>query len=101
MTKAILFSKVLLCGFALAQLGDVMSTNSALASAGTGEGNPIMAYAMASLGPLWWLPKAGLAIWALYYAATLGAVTRRQIILLSLVFKIYLITIVSNLLHTV
>jgi hypothetical protein len=47
---------------AAAQLADVVSTNLALATNRTVEANPLMAWFMQELGPIWWLPKViGLA----------------------------------------
>jgi len=42
----------------LSQLADVITTKAALA-AGAAEGNPLMTWAQAHLGEMWWTPKAG------------------------------------------
>lgn len=39
------------------QVADIASTNHALSIPGTWEINPLMAFAQAKLGALWWLPK--------------------------------------------
>ena len=40
----------------LSQLADVITTKAALA-AGATEGNPLMTWAQAYLGEMWWTPK--------------------------------------------
>lgn len=47
---------MLLGALALAQVGDVFTTNAVLAHGG-GEANPIMAWAQSSLGGGWVVPK--------------------------------------------
>ena len=41
------------------QIADVLTTNAGL-RAGAWEGNPLMAWAQAALGPDWWLVKVAL-----------------------------------------
>src|SRR5207245_8154972 len=55
---------LLLILFISLQVADVVTTNYALAVPGNWEVNPLMKFAQAYLGPLWWIPKiaaAGLA----------------------------------------
>lgn len=99
MRTLILGAKATLCALALAQLGDVLSTNSAIASGNAQETNPLMALSMSHLGALWWLPKAALALWLLYQAIDLQAITRRQTVVLATIFKIYAFTLLSNTFH--
>ena len=53
---------------ALLQIGDVLTTNQALAKSGVYEANPIMAASQAHLGSAWWLPKLALVAFAFYVA---------------------------------
>jgi hypothetical protein len=39
------------------QIGDIVTTNHALALPGVWEANPLMAWSQAQLGAFWWLPK--------------------------------------------
>jgi hypothetical protein len=48
---------VLLIIFVGLQVADIASTNYALTIPGVREINPLMAFAQAKLGALWWLPK--------------------------------------------
>jgi hypothetical protein len=45
------------------QVGDIVTTNYALALPGVWEANPVMASYQAQLGALWWLPKAAMVAW--------------------------------------
>jgi Domain of unknown function (DUF5658) len=45
------------------QVGDIVTTNYALALPGVWEANPVMALYQAQLGALWWLPKAAIVAW--------------------------------------
>lgn len=58
----------LLLLFAVAQTEDVLSTAAALGLPGIYEGNPAMAWCIAELGALWWLPKAALVLFAVLVA---------------------------------
>lgn len=49
--------RVLMIIFAGLQVADIASTNYALTIPGVWEINPLMAFAQAKLGALWWLPK--------------------------------------------
>ncbi len=49
--------------FLVLQVGDIVTTNYALALPGVWEANPVMASHQAQLGELWWLPKAAAAGW--------------------------------------
>ena len=51
--------------FAALQLADVVTTNHGLSAAEVVEGNPVMALAMAHLGPVWWLPKVVIVAFAM------------------------------------
>ena len=60
------------------QIADVLTTNAGL-RAGAWEGNPLMAWAQAALGPDWWLVKVALvclamAVFARRRTALLAAV---------------------------
>jgi hypothetical protein len=48
---------LLLALFVLLQIGDIVTTNYALAIPGIWEANPLMALSQAKLGPVWWMPK--------------------------------------------
>ena len=50
-------NRLLLILFVELQLADIVSTNYALAVPGVWEANPLMAWAQANLGAVWWLPK--------------------------------------------
>src|SRR5262245_38645493 len=50
-------SWALLVFFIVLQVGDVVTTNSALAVPGNWEVIPLMNFAQAHLGPSWWIPK--------------------------------------------
>jgi hypothetical protein len=47
--------------FVTLQIADIASTNYALAIPGVWEANPLMAFAQAELGTVWWLPKLAAA----------------------------------------
>lgn len=89
--------RTLLIVLAVAQVGDILSTNAALAaSPGAFEGNPVMRLVMAELGSYWWLWKAALAVFFVVYAMQLKIVTRRTFALLGVVVKTYAFVIISN-----
>ncbi len=50
------------------QVGDIVTTNYALALPGVWEANPVMALYQAQLGALWWLPKAAIVAWICFAA---------------------------------
>jgi hypothetical protein len=52
---------VLMIIFVGLQVADIASTNYALSTPGVWEVNPLMAFAQAELGALWWLPKLAVA----------------------------------------
>jgi len=52
---------MLLIMFVTLQIADIASTNYALAVPGVWEANPLMAFAQAELGVVWWLPKLAAA----------------------------------------
>src|ERR1700730_1112146 len=45
------------------QVGDIVTTNYALALPGVWEANPVMALYQSQLGALWWLPKGAIVAW--------------------------------------
>lgn len=92
--------RALLVAVALAQLADVLSTNHALATGHpVHEDNPVMQLLITYLGAVWWLPKAALAAFFMFMALTMTHVTRRQVMLASVVTTVYILVVVSNLLH--
>jgi hypothetical protein len=89
--------RTLLIVLAVAQIGDILSTNAALAaSPGAFEGNPIMRLVMGALGSYWWLWKAALAMFFMVYAIQLRVVTKRTFVLLGIVVKTYALVVASN-----
>ena len=50
------------------QVGDIVTTNYALALPGVWEANPVMALYQAQLGALWWLPKTAIVAWICFAA---------------------------------
>jgi hypothetical protein len=89
--------RILLIMLALAQIGDIISTNAALiASPAAFEGNPMMRLVMGALGSYWWLWKAALAMFFVVYAVRLRVVTKRTFILLGIVVKTYALVVASN-----
>jgi hypothetical protein len=68
------------------QVADVITTNSGLSVPGTWEANPVVAYAQAHLGEVWWLPKLAVVgfvfiaapltrrLWPMVFAVTYYAV---------------------------
>jgi len=52
---------MLLIMFVTLQIADIASTNYALGIPGVWEANPLMAFAQAELGAVWWLPKLAAA----------------------------------------
>jgi hypothetical protein len=92
--------RVLLVILAISQLGDVLSTNSALAnSPGAVEANPVMHLMMAVLGSWWWLWKAAVAVFFVTCAISIKEPSRRQLVFAGAVAKIYLVVLVNNLLQ--
>ena len=92
--------RALLIILAIIQLGDVLSTNSALAnSPGTVEANPVMHLMMTVLGSWWWLWKAAVAGFFVTCAVSIREPSRRQLIFAGAVAKIYLVVLVNNLLQ--
>lgn len=89
--------RILLIMLALAQVGDIISTNAALAASPAAfEGNPMMRLVMAALGSYWWLWKVALAVFFVVYATQLRIITRRTFVLLGAVVKTYAFVVVSN-----
>lgn len=92
--------RALLVAVALAQLADVLSTNHALATnRPLREYNPVMQLCITYLGAVWWFPKAALAAFFMFMALTMSRVTERQVMLASVVTTVYIVVVVSNLLH--
>jgi hypothetical protein len=89
-------ARSLLLLIAVCQLLDVISTNAALAAGAGVEANPVMALAMACLGPFWWLWKAALAALFVYLAASVRDVGMTRLALISALAKIYVIVVISN-----
>lgn len=84
---------------ALGQPLDILTTNRALAGTGAHEGNPVEAWLMVEVGPLWWLPKALLAVFLAYQAVTLGHASRWTWALLAAGVKVYAVVLVANYWH--
>jgi hypothetical protein len=92
--------RALLIILALGQLGDVLSTNSALAnSPGAVEANPVMHLMMTLLGSWWWLWKAAVAGFFVAFAISVRKPSRRHLIFAGAVAKIYIVVLVNNLLQ--
>ncbi|HLZ66531.1 MAG TPA: DUF5658 family protein [Aliidongia sp.] len=99
-TTKLLAIRVLLIALALAQLGDVLSTNQALAaSPGAFEANPLMHLLMTYLGSWWWLWKAAMAGFFVVAAFTIRQPSRRQLVFAGAVAKVYVLVLVNNLLQ--
>lgn len=96
--QALPIARLVLVALALAQVADVLSTQSGLAHGGS-EANPVMAWNIEHLGALWPVPKALLGAWLIWQAISLTAITRRQVVILSALFKVYAITLLSNTFH--
>jgi hypothetical protein len=100
--KSRLIAQGLILALALAQPLDILSTNAALAAVpGAFEGNPVQAFLMASLGGLWWLPKAALAVFFVWQAVTLSRMNRWTWALLATGAKTYAVVLVCNWLHLI
>jgi uncharacterized protein DUF5658 len=82
---------------AIVQVLDVATTNAALASGGT-ELNPVMRLSMATLGSLWWFPKASIALFILAYvfSGLTPTPTRRIIALTKIVLAVSALAVVNN-----
>ncbi|HLZ66507.1 MAG TPA: DUF5658 family protein [Aliidongia sp.] len=92
--------RALLIALAVAQLGDVLTTNAALAaSPGAHEANPFMSLLMASLGSYWWLWKAAMAGFFVVAAVTVQKPSRRQLIFAGTVAKVYVLVLINNLMQ--
>lgn len=99
-TLKLLSIRTLLIALAVAQLGDVLTTNQALAaSPGTFEANPLMALLMTYLGSWWWLWKAAMAGFFGVAAFTIREPSRRQLVFTGAVAKIYVLVLINNLLQ--
>ncbi|MBV9203177.1 MAG: hypothetical protein JO320_12415 [Alphaproteobacteria bacterium] len=57
MTKLSLAYWLTLALFVGLQIADILTTNHALTIPGIWEANPLMAWAQAKLGAVWWVPK--------------------------------------------
>ncbi|MES2055797.1 MAG: DUF5658 family protein [Pseudomonadota bacterium] len=89
--------RTLLVALAVAQVFDILSTNAALAASPLAfEGNPLMRFVMRELGSYWWAWKAGIAVFFLGYAACMKIATKRDIVLLGIMVKTYVLVIASN-----
>jgi Domain of unknown function (DUF5658) len=60
--------------FAIIQVADIVTTSVGLHAAGLYEGNPVVALWMDMLGPLWWLPKLGIVLFAVLVSRRLRRV---------------------------
>lgn len=88
---------LLLGALAVLTVGDVLSTNLALATVpGAVEANPVMALSMTTLGAAWWLPKA--AVVGVFWRLA-PAIRRRWP--LALVVALYAAVVAHNLLLNV
>lgn len=85
---------------ALGQPLDILDTNAALAAVpGAFESNPVEAFLMIHLGVCWWIPKAALAGFLIYQAATLREMTRLRWAMISAGAKVYALVLISNYWH--
>ena len=92
--------RVLLIALAVAQLGDVLTTNAALAgSPSAHEANPFMSLLMAALGSYWWLWKAAMAGFFVVAAVAIREPSRRQLIFAGAVAKVYVLVLINNLMQ--
>jgi Domain of unknown function (DUF5658) len=82
---------------AAVQVLDVITTNAGLASGGV-ELNPIMRLSMATLGSLWWLPKAavGLFILAYVFSGRTRTPPRHIVALTGIVLAVSALYVASN-----
>lgn len=85
---------VMMILFVALQIGDIVTTNSALAIPGVWEANPLMAWSQAKLGALWWLPKLAVV---LYLCVAAAALRRRW----PMIFAVSMsgLTVLGNLAH--
>ena len=99
-TVKLLCIRALLIALAVAQLGDGLTTNQALAaSPGTFAANPLMALLMTYLGSWWWLWKAAMALFFVAVAVTIREPSRRQLVFAGAVAKVYVLVLVNNFLQ--
>ena len=92
-----LIAQIVIVALALAQPIDILITNVTLAAVPSAfEINPVQAFLMATLGELWWVPKAALAVFLVYQALTLSRMNRWTWALLATGAKVYVFVLVSN-----
>ena len=77
--------------FAIIQGADIATTSVGIHAAGLYEGNPVVALWMGMLGPLWWLPKLGIVLFAV-----LAARRFRRVWPLAAVSALTLLVVVNN-----
>ena len=91
--------RALLVILALAQIGDILSTNRALAeSPGAMEANPVMHLMMTYLGSWWWLWKVAVAGFLATAAFSIRQPSRRQLVFAAAVAKVYILVLINNML---
>jgi len=99
-TDTILATKVLVALVALAQLGDVLSTNRVLAAhVEAYEANPVTRLLMEQLGAMWWLPKAALAGFILCGLAALRQSSPQLLVIAAAMVVFHVLVLVNNLLN--
>jgi hypothetical protein len=92
--------RALLVVLAVGQVGDVLTTNHALAaSPGAFEANPLMHLLMTYLGSWWWLWKAAVGFFFIAMAIGMRQVSRRQLIFAGALAKVYVLVLLNNLLQ--
>ena len=97
---AVLATKVLAVLVALAQIGDVLSTNHVLAAhAEAFEANPVTRLIMEQIGAAWWIPKAALAGIILYGVTALRQCSPRLLAVAGAMAGFHVLVLVNNLLN--
>jgi hypothetical protein len=81
----------------LLQIGDVISTNIALARPGAAETNPVLILAVAYLGTFWWLPKLIILVPIALGIRAGGLRGRREQIAMGAAVVLYAVVIANNL----
>jgi fucose 4-O-acetylase-like acetyltransferase len=89
--------RVLLLVVAVAQLGDVISTERALSTGGDlREANPLIRLQMETFGSHWWLPKLIIAALFVVMAVRAKRASIRTTLLAAFVAGLYLVVVIKN-----
>ncbi len=89
--------KIILVLLVLVNVADVITTNHVLLHANAVEANPIARILMYYLGALWWMPKALLSVFFLYYIVMAQSSKYLSVALTILV--VYVAIVANNLLN--